>query len=119
MTKLRLFTLVLGILNIIAGLVLATFVILMQNLFALIAGIAYIIFGIAMLSNTIYKILLFWIIVPLTILHSFLIIMIVIDNNLPACLQIPIHVGLIFTLPLWILIFGNIYIDGENLKKLN
>ncbi len=116
MTKLRLFTLILGILNIIAGLFLSTFVILMQNLIGLIAGIIYIIFGIAMLSNKIYKLLLFWVIIPLTILFSFSIIMSGIDKDVPEYFQTPLYIGLMIIVPLWLLIFSNVWIIKRSIK---
>jgi len=113
MTKLKLHALILGILNIIAGLFLSTFVILMQNLIGLIAGITYIIFGIAMISNKIYKLLLFYIIIPLTILFSFSIIMSGIDKDVPEYFRTPLYIGFPIIMPLWCLIFANIWISRK------
>lgn len=110
MNKFKLFTLMLGALNIIAGVILATFVIFMQNLMALIMGVLYIIFGVAMLGNKVYKKLLFWGIIPLTVLFSFNIIMIVIDKSLPEWLQIPLYIGALILMPLWVLIFGDMWL---------
>lgn len=117
MNKIRLFISILGILNIIAGVVLTTFVILMQNLLAVILGILYIIFGIAMLSNKIYKKLLFGAIIPLTTLFSVSIIMLGIDKNVPEYFKIPLHLGLVIIMPLWILIFGNVWIGKRKVEK--
>ncbi len=109
MSKLKLFTLILGMLNIIAGVILITFIIFMQNPLAFIMGILYIVFGGAILRNRIYKKFLLWGIIPLTVLFSVNIIMLGIDKDVPEYFQTPLYIGLLIILPLWLLIFGNVY----------
>lgn len=117
MNKSKMFNVMLGVLNIIAGAILVTFVILMQNLMALVMGMLYIVFGVGMLGDKIYKKLLFGGIMPLTVLFSFNITMIAIDKNLPKYLQIPLYIGAIIIMPLWVLIFGDIWLIRKRRRK--
>lgn len=116
MNKPKLFAVILGISNVTAGVILATFIILMQNPLALIMGVLYVIFGIGVIINKIYKKLLFWGIIPLTILHTFSIIMMMLSNDMPEGFEIPLSIGLLIILPLWIVIFGNVY-SWKKFKK--
>jgi Kef-type K+ transport system membrane component KefB len=46
---------------------------------------------------------------PLAILFSLFFIMLGIDKDLPKNLQMPTPIGLAFILPVWALIFANLY----------
>lgn len=109
MNRLKLFRLSLGILNILIGSILTIFIILMQNPLALVMGLLYVMFGVFLLMSRVIKRILFWGIIPLTILFSLNIIMLSIDKNIPEYAKIQLHIGLLIILPLWILIIGNIY----------
>ncbi len=110
MSKSKIFIMVLGILNILAGLVLVAFVIMMQNVLAFFLGVLYIIFGIALLIGKFLSKLLYWGIIPLTVLHSNIIIMLGTNKNVPEYYQTPLLMGVtIFIAPLVILILGDIY----------
>lgn len=109
MNRLKLFTLSLGILNIIIGIILTTFIILMQNPLGLIMGIFYVVFGFSVLINKTNRKVLFLGIIPLTILFSFNIIMSVIDKNIPEYTRTPLPICLLIILPLLLLITGDIY----------
>lgn len=108
MRRLKVIILSLGILNILAGGILAIFTILMQNPLSLLVGTLYIIFGISVLINKINKKILFFGIIPLTILFSLNTILLTIDRNTPKYFNIPFYTGLLIILPLWLLIFGDI-----------
>lgn len=109
MNRLKLLTSSLGILNIIIGAIFTIFIILMQNPLALIMGVLYVVFGVSLLMSRTIKKILFWGIIPLTILFSFNIIMLGVDKDIPEYSKTPLYIGLLIIFPLWMLIVGNIY----------
>ena len=105
----RALIIVLGILNIIAGLLLAFILILMQGLGVFWVGLLYILFGIFILCKMLFMKLLLFGIIPITALFSMTIIMLGISTDVPAHYQTPLHIGIRIITPFWILIFANIY----------
>lgn len=100
---------ILGILNIIAGLLLAFILILMQGLGVFWVGLLYGFFGIFVLCRTLFIKLLFLGIIPVTALFSMTIIMLGVSTDVPVHYQTPLHIGIRIIAPFWILIFANIY----------
>lgn len=119
MNRLKLLTLSLGILNILTGGILTIFIILMQNPLALVMGILYVVFGVSVLINKTNKKILFFGMIPLTILFSISIIMSAVDKDIPQYSKIPLHISLLIIIPLWLLIFGNIYKKSNKGAGLN
>ena len=109
MNRLKLVTLGLGILNVLAGFIMATFTILMQNLLALPLGVLYFIFGVFVFANKFKHKMLYFALVPLTTLFSFNIFMLAVDKDIPKHCQMSLPMSLIIIIPLWLLILGNIY----------
>lgn len=100
MNKIKIFTTILGILNIILGLLFALILILMQGLVIFLLGLVYIFLGIGMLGNK-FRYKLFYAVMLITVLFSFFIIMLGIDKSIPKYAQTPIEVGIIILLPFW------------------
>lgn len=112
----RRYNLILGILNIIVGVFTAMFIILMQNILALIMGILYIVFGIAMLNNRIYGKLLYWGILPLSILFSSSMIISSFDEHVPSYFQTPAWLSLLIIFILLLVIVWDIVKIRKNVK---
>ncbi len=100
---------ILGILNIIAGGVLALILIMMQGITIFLVGLVYIFYGASLLCKNLFNKVLFFGIIPVTALFSMTIIMLGIAKNIPEYARTPLHVGIIIIAPFWILIFANIY----------
>lgn len=103
------FTIILGIINIVAGLFFMLVIFLMQGFYLVLLGIPFVIFGMALLNKKVYKKLLFWGIIPITILLSFQIIMMGIAKTIPEYYKTPLWVGLIIILPFWLVILADIF----------
>lgn len=111
MKNLKTFIMTIGIINIMAGIILVAFVIMMQNLLAFFLGILYVIFGISLITGKVLGKLLYWGIIPLSVLHSNVIIMLGINKNVPIYYQVPLYAGIIiFIIPLLLVILCNLYI---------
>ena len=103
------FTIILGIINMIAGLFFMLVIFLMQGFYLVLLGIPFVIFGMALLNKKVYKKLLFLGIIPITILLSFQIIMMGIAKTIPEYYKTPLWVGLIIILPFWLVILADIF----------
>lgn len=110
MNKTKILRILLGIGNIFLGLVLALLLFIMQGgLAALVLGSLYIFLGITILGGRHPSKLLFYVIVPITIIFSLFILMLGIDKSIPSYAQTPLWVGLIILLPFWVVIIGDIF----------
>jgi hypothetical protein len=96
--------------NFLIGIFLILILILLQNpLLGLIYGSLFILLNFFRFSRKFYKLIIFLLILPLSIIFSINIIMLGIDPNVPAGFKTPIPVGLIIILPVWVAIFFNFH----------
>lgn len=103
--KKNIFKNIVGILNIIMGLLFMFLVVAMQGFFLCFFGFVYINLGIKILSQKAYKKLLFFGILPINILFSFSILMMGMAKDIPKYYQTPLYVGIIIILPFWVIAF--------------
>jgi len=107
---LNFFTTILGIISILTGLFFMAVIFIMQGFYLVLFGILFIIFGIALLNKKVYKMLLFFGIIPITVLFSFQIIMMGISKTIPKYYHTPLGVGLIIISPFWFVVLGSVYL---------
>ena len=106
---LRIFTVVLGIANIILGLFFILIIFMMQGFYLVLLGVPFIIFGIALFGKKFYNKLLLYGIIPVSALLSFNIIMMGISKDVPKYYHTPLWIGAIILLPFWLVIVADIY----------
>jgi len=111
---------VLGIFNIIVGLLYALIIFLMQGLIIFLLGFVYIFFGITILNNKPNYKFLFCAVIPVTVLFSFFIIMLGIDKDIPRYTQTPLGIGIIILIPFWLVTFVDVlFTKRSHSAKLN
>lgn len=113
----KLFAMILGISNIIGGLLFMLIIFMMQGFYLLLFGIFFIVFGISIIRNKIYSKLLILGIIPITLLFSFNIVMMGISKAVPSYYRTPLWVGLIIILPFWLLILFDFYFLKKTVKS--
>jgi len=99
----------LGLLNIVAGVVLALILIMMQGVTIFLVGLVYIFYGVSLLCKNLFNKVLFFGIIPVTALFSMTIIMLGVAKNIPEYAYTPLHIGIIIISPFWVLVLTNIY----------
>lgn len=110
MEKLEIKAIFLGVIDIVVGLcLLSTLIFLQGPSFPFILGILYLIFGYRILKHVCKFKLLFYGIIPLTILSSFMVIMLGIDKNVPEYYRISIIGQIISISILSSVCFINVY----------
>lgn len=113
---------IIGIANIIGGICLGIVLLLLQGIFAFIVGAVFVAFGISVLAGKPHFKLLFYGMVPLTIVFSLMVIMLGISENVPEYYKTPPMVGIILILPFLsicvtnVLFFNHLRVKG-NFKK--
>lgn len=85
----KILRIILGIINILAGLIMAAIFILLQGIMTFTIGFIYIIFGVTLFMKRYSFKLLFYGVVPATVLFFTNIIMLGIDKNIPEYYQTP------------------------------
>jgi len=105
----NLFSLLLGIANIIIGFITILIIFALQGFFLAIFGIIFLIFGFGLLFRKIFKKLFLYIIIPFTVIFSFNIIMLGLDKDVPVGFQTPLWVGAIILLPFWATLLANFF----------
>ena len=116
---------IIGILNLIAGVLMTLLFLGMQSIIGLVFGMFYIVFGVLLIAKKNYhelRTLLFYIIVPVTALFSLNIMLLVISKDVPSYYRTPLWIGLIIILPFWLVILANSYIlkkAGAEIPKLS
>lgn len=104
--------------NVIIGIILMFILLFLQGpLFGLIIGSFFIILNLFRSLRRIYVGIVYFFIIPLSVLFSINIIMLGIDPNVSAGFRTPLPVGLIILLPLWSVIFVNLKFSRINPKK--
>ena len=118
MNKIKIFGILLGISNIILGFLLALILFIMQGgVVALVLGFLYIFLGITILCRRCYSKLLFYGVLPVTVIFSLNIIMMGIDKSIPTYYQTPIWVGIIILVPFWAVTLADIFFIHPKIKE--
>ncbi len=117
MSRLRIISIVLGLVNIYMGFVYARIIFKLQGFYLILFSLLFIIFGIGLLLKLYFKKLLLFGISPLIILFSLNIMMLGIDKDVPSYYQTPLMVGLSIILPFWLVIIADFFVVGGNGKK--
>ena len=110
-------TIALSIVNIILGIIFMVVIFTMQGFYLLLLGLVYIIFGVSILIGRHSTKLLFWGIMPVTLLFSFNIIMTGIVKNMPEYFRTPLGIGILMILPFWLAIIGDFYLCKCNRRR--
>ncbi|MFZ2937266.1 MAG: hypothetical protein WA066_00995 [Candidatus Omnitrophota bacterium] len=105
-----LITIFLSCINILTGIFLMLILSFMQGpLLGIVMGGAFIALNFCRFSKKLYDRIIYFLIMPLIVLFSVNVIMMGIDSNIPSGFKTPIPVGLIILLPIWAVIFSNLY----------
>ena len=113
MNKLKIFLVALGIFNILLGIIFALLIFMMQGFYLLFMGCVFIIFGVGLLRGHFYKRLIFFGILPVTVIFSFQIIMMSIDKDVPSYYQTPLTAGLLIILPFLLVTLADIFVTRK------
>jgi uncharacterized membrane protein HdeD (DUF308 family) len=116
--KKRILFTILGIANILVGLYSSFFIFIMQGFFLMFFGMAFIIFGIKLLTNSFYKKLLYFGVLPFVGLFSYLIIFLGVSKDVPDYYKTPFLVGFLILAPLWIVTIVDICLAKTYQSKI-
>ncbi len=104
----------LAVFNILIGLVLASFLVMMQNLPAFFLGVLFLIFGAALVFKKTLRMLLPAIIL-LAGIYSYGIVFLGVGENIPEYYRVPLLIGIvIFIAPVWFVIFADYRISKKH-----